>query len=969
MKLIILNIRFFLFLLLFGSYINCGAQENLIDRLLKQPNVKHFSRKDFNSDAQFWSATEDDFGNIYFGNNDGILIYDGTRWNRVNLPNYSSVRSLVKSIDGKIYAGGYNELGIVETDAYGKYSFLSLKDSLKIEDFNFENVWQSNAIGEYLIFRTFKKLFVLHKNKLTQIPASNIFLKGFVTNNTYYVLDSNEGIFELNLTTGNLIKHLDTTQYNNTSIINIRKPKNSNVLELITENGTLITYNLSTKSTINTTLLFDKPVSKIISYTQLNDKNYLLGTLRDGAFKVSFSKTTTSLTPIYNIQDKTVLNFYKTSDNNVWVLLDNGLDLIDYNNPRTLLCDEGSVYDLLQKDDYFYIATNQGIYYAHIASGNTITPESFKLINGLEGQAWSLQTFENTVLAGHDKGLFKITNETAEEIGNLNSFWKVIPIKEKQHTYIACNYSGLYLLEYKNEKWTFGDKIKGFDESTRDILEADNPYTFWICHGYMGVYRVTLNESLDRAIAIEHFTDQNGFKSPFNINVYRWQKEIVFTTNNGIFSYNRPTNTFKPFDKLNNIVDTTLNTRKILEQGNKTWIVQDDELGYFYTNNDNRTIHKDIFLETKGTFNRGMECILPINENYILTGTHTGLYLYEVKKNASLDIPIKITSIAYATKNETANLPLVNDSIVELPNNTSSIHFKFSSPKMPNGTPNFYSYRLKNRDDLWSGWQSMPFKEYSLLPPGAYTFMVKARNTLGIETQPSTYTFYVLPKWYQTKLAMFLYVMLSLLLIYVTIKLVERKIKRENQKTRDQEQKTNKLLQLELKQLKLEKEQRQIQEDKEHLEQDVIKKSKELANYTMLLVNKKNFFTELQTELKELRSYLKTKTSNNKLTEIFHKLHQHRIDEEYLKVFEDNFETIHKDFFKNLKDASPDLSTRETRLAAFIKMGLTNKEIAPLLNISIRGVETARYRLRKKLDLTTEDRLSIFLESLSPTDL
>lgn len=954
------------FCMLFGTVLHGNAQDFLLDRLLKQPNIKHFSRKDFNSDAQFWTATEDNSGNIYFGNNDGILIYDGTRWNKVSLPNYSSVRSLVKSSDGNIYAGGYNELGIVKTDVYGKYSFQSLKNTLKIEDFNFENVWQSNAIGSYLIFRTFKKLFVLYKNKLTQIPANNVFLKGFVANNTYYVVDADEGIFELNLTTGNLIKHLDASQYQNASIISVIKPENENSIQLITENGRLLTYRLYKNAPVTSIQLFEKPVSKIISYIPLSTGNYLLGTLRDGAFKLSFKDGTPTLTPIYNIQDETVLNLYKTTEGNVWVLLDNGLDLIDYNNPKTVLFDEASVYDLLQKGDYFYIATNQGIYYSRILPGKTITPESFKLINGLEGQAWSLQTYENTVLVGHDKGLFKITGETAEEVGHLDSFWKVIPVKKKEHTYIACNYSGLYLLEYKSGQWVFGGKIKGFDESTRDIIEADDPYTFWICHGYKGVYRVTLNVTLDRAIAIEHFTDQNGFKSPFNINVYRWQKEIVFTTNNGIFTYNRPTNTFQPFALLNKVVDTTLNTRKILQSGKKTWVVQDDELGYFYTHADTKTIHKDIFLETKGTFNRGMECILPINENYVLTGTHTGLYLYEIKENDPVNIPVKITSIFYSTKNETINIPLVKDSIIELPNSIRSVHFEFSSPKMPNGTPNFYSYRLKNIDDSWSAWQSLPFKEYSLLPPGSYTFMVKARNTLGIETQPTSYTFTILPKWYQTTPAMFAYILLSIVLVYITIKLVQRKIERENRKTLEQEQKTNKLLQLELKQLKLEKEQQKIQEDKEHLEQDVIKKSKELANYTMLLVNKKNFFTELQSELKELRGSLKTKTSNNKLSEIFHKLHQHRIDEEYLKVFEDNFETIHKDFFKNLKDASPDLTIRETRLAAFIKMGLTNKEIAPLLNISVRGVETARYRLRKKLYLTTEDSLSRFLEGLSP---
>ena len=61
------------------------------------------------------------------------------------------------------------------------------------------------------------------------------------------------------------------------------------------------------------------------------------------------------------------------------------------------------------------------------------------------------------------------------------------------------------------------------------------------------------------------------------------------------------------------------------------------------------------------------------------------------------------------------------------------------------------------------------------------------------------------------------------------------------------------------------------------------------------------------------------------------------------------------------------MSPRDRRLAAFIKMGLTNKEIAPLLNISVRGVETARYRMRQKLNLEHDENLMTFLENLSDT--
>lgn len=969
MKLKIYNWCFLFLMSLIGYSQATNTPHALIEKLYKQPDIRHYNRTDFDSDSQFWTASEDNTGTMYFGNNDGILIYNGVHWNKVLLPNSSSVRSLVKDAHGTMYAGGYNELGIVQQDVYGNYFFESLKETYKLTDFNFENVWQAHSIQEHLIFRTFTKLFVLHNNKLTQIPASNTFLKSFVANGTYYVVDADHGIYEVNLSKNTLTQVLPASAYQNQSIIGMVSTANTKGLHILTENGQLLTYNLQQHKVTTIQQVLPQGTSKLISCVSLNTTTLLLGSLRDGALQLSLTGKP-AVMPVQNLQGETVLNLFQTAQHNVWVLLDNGLDFIDFNNPKTTVFTGASVYDMRYVNNTLYVATNQGVYYSDTGNGQTITPESFQPVQGLDGQAWSLQYYHNTLLVGHDKGLFTITKDKATEIGNNDSFWKVVPIKEKENYYLACHYSGIYVLHYDKGNWKITNKIQGFEESSRDIVEAEDPYTFWICHGYKGVYRITLSSNLERATGIEHFTDSNGFDSPFNINVFKYNNQIVFTTNSGIFKYHKQSNTFVPYQPLNRIVDTTRNTRKILQQDGKTWVVQDDELGYFETSATEPVIHHDIFSETKGTFNRGMECLLPIGNNHVLTGTHTGLYLYEIHEDTNTpNIPITLTGIQYTAGNDKHLIPLAKDSLIELPNNATSVHFEFAAPQMPNSTPNQYSYQLKNIDENWSTWQAMPFKEYNLLPPGTYTFRVRARNTLGIHTNATAFTFTILPKWYQTRLAFILYVVGGILAVYLTVVLVQRKITRENQKAREEEQKTNRLLQLEVNQLKLENHQRKIQEDKEHLEQDVIKKSKELATYTMMLVNKKNFFVELQEELKELRETVKTKNSRNKLTDIFSKLHQHRIDEEYLKVFEENFETIHRDFFKNLKKTGSNLTVRETRLAAFIKTGLTNKEIAPLLNISVRGVETARYRLRKKLNLPTESSLTEFLNGLTPEEV
>ena len=74
-------------------------------------------------------------------------------------------------------------------------------------------------------------------------------------------------------------------------------------------------------------------------------------------------------------------------------------------------------------------------------------------------------------------------------------------------------------------------------------------------------------------------------------------------------------------------------------------------------------------------------------------------------------------------------------------------------------------------------------------------------------------------------------------------------------------------------------------------------------------------------------------------------------------VFKEAFDNADNDFLKKVKQAHPSLTPNDLRLCAYLRLNLSSKEIAPLLNISVRSVEIKRYRLRKKMDLPHEQGL------------
>ncbi len=951
-------------------FFSCSYMQGQIDssflQMIKSSVTETISydKNDFKSDSQFWAMCEDKDGLLIFGNNEGIIVFDGEYWKKILLPNNSSVRSLMVDDNGTIWVGGYNELGVLKKDSYGDYNYVSLVNELHLEDINLENFWQIHSFNGKVVYRSFRELLVIVGKSVTHFKANQAFLYSKEIGDNLIIQDANTGVYLLNKDANRMSLVFTPDSYENGVISAVFKVNDQEVF-LVTKEGNIYLANLITKEIIKKIKLFEKGhIDPINCGIQKNDSTFLLGTLsskiielrKDGSAhrrNISFSK----------VKNTAIHNFYKLKSNNIWVLHNNGVSCLNFNSHYSNLFDNASVYDILIENKTIYLATNEGVYYLN-GFDNSIF--KINLIEDLPGQAWSLNKVDSDIIVGHNGGLFVLDNNKSKPVdNNRTGFWKITPIKDKQNLFLASSYNGLFLLAKEKTNWVLKHKIDGFDESTRDIMAAEEPNMYWICHGYKGVYKVLINSDYTRVESVEHFTTNNGFKSPFNINVVNYNGRIVFTTNNGIYVFDKDSKTFIPDDTLNKILDPTKNTRKLLFTKEKTWFVQDDEAGYFLNDDETKQLVTLPFLNLKGSFNKGLECIKPY-DNYIFFGTNNGMFLYDINNyDGDNSTSTTFSNISYI-KNQVKNFALINsDESVEFPNDLDILRFEFTAPKMAPYTQVMYSYFLEGSDLSWSSWSPLPFKEYTKLPYGDYTFRVKSNSNTGINGDEISYAFTILPMWYQTRLAYLVYVLGIFSIVVFVYRIILKKIEGEKRKTRLETLKDQRLVKLELKQLKLSLEQQKIKEDNTHLEMDLIDKSKELANYTLLLSKRKEAYLELSNDLKQLKEIVKSSESKNKIIQIFKKLNQNKIGDKYLEIFDVNFERVHTNFFKDLKHIDSSFTQRELRLCALIKMNLTNKEISHILNISTRGVETARYRIRKRLNLSSSESLTLYLENLN----
>jgi DNA-binding CsgD family transcriptional regulator len=292
--------------------------------------------------------------------------------------------------------------------------------------------------------------------------------------------------------------------------------------------------------------------------------------------------------------------------------------------------------------------------------------------------------------------------------------------------------------------------------------------------------------------------------------------------------------------------------------------------------------------------------------------------------------------------------------------NENNIRFEFSSP--PNTDPESleYSYRLEGYENRWSEWTKRTEKEFTNLPPGQYRFEVKVRNNLGSESETASFVFELLPPWYRTPLAWIIYLLLAGGLIVWRYRYQQNKFKKQQQVFEEEQKKMQYILELE----KSKAEGALITARSQNLETEIQFKNAELAASAMHLVKKGELITRLKAELNQLMRRVDVPAAQTEVKKMIKQLEDdEQIDQEW-DQFAKHFDKVHSDFVVHLKTKHPDISASEVKLCSFLRMNLSSKEIAQLLNISVRGVEISRYRLRKKLNLSSGDNLFDYLIGL-----
>ena len=931
------------------------------------PYIENYPKAIYASGNQNWSIAKDKNGVMYFGNAEGLLTYDGRYWQKYKMPNNQIVRSVATDENGKIFTGGFGDFGYWSFK-HNKLTYTSLTKLIPKADQLKDEIWKIHIYGNKVIFQSFSTIYIYANGKITVLKNASNFLFSYKIGNRFIVED--KGLYELKGTKLEFIPGSDVIC--KTGVLSILPFKENTLLIGTGKNG-LFLFDGKTFKPFNT------PANSFLSAFQLNngakilDKYYAYGTILNGIIIIDEAGNIIQrINKSSGLQNNTVLSLYSDNEQNLWAGLDNGIDRIELNSPLYFYLDKtgvfGTVYSSVIFKGKIYLGTNQGLFYSEWKDAGQFSDLSFRLIPNSQGQVWELNIIDDQLLCGHNNGTFNVVGDKIEKLTTYSGGWTIKKLNSNPNLLIQGTYTGLLLFN-KNAsgKWQFFKKIANFSVPSR-YVEQDNKGEIWVSHAYKGLYKLKLSSDYSAVVSNKYYDEKSGLPTNYNLNLFNLEDKIVFASEAGFYTYDNLSDRFSKYTVLNKALGSFASSNKIIDAGSKKyWFINHGKTALANFGVSGKiSIDSNRFSVLDGKMVQYYENISRISSSIYLISVDDGFVFYNANQKIQSQANTLLQNVLirrieditdkYSIISENGN----DGSEIEIKNNRNNIRISFALPYYRQAKIKF-QYYLEGYSKDWSDWSYATQKDFTNLSSGKYKFMVRAKINDSSVTEVTTFEFRILRPWYFSNLALLFYALIIIVALIMGKRIYEAKLRRDSQKISDRLQAEQDEI---LKQESEANEKQITRLQTEKLQAELASKNRELANSAMTLVYKNELLQKLSEEILKLKDENGKKLADEQVRRIQKVINDGMNDERDWHLFENSFNEAHESFFKKLKIGHPDLVPNDLKLCAYLRMNMSSKEMSSLLNITLRGVEIRRYRLRKKLNVPHDKNLTEFLMEL-----
>jgi DNA-binding CsgD family transcriptional regulator/ligand-binding sensor domain-containing protein len=923
--------------------------------------IRNFTPVEYRAGIQNIDFAQNRDMSVYVANNLGVLSYNGEEWARKDFRTGKKKRSLAfDEHTNRLYVGMQGEFGYFEQN----WEYVSLVDKVPADHLDFDEVWDVFLLEGKAYFCTFQGIYLYDGEAITVLTAAEGLERSFLVHNTLFTQGQDGSICRIE---GPQLKAA-FPQHSIEGVLAGMIPA---------EGGYLLFYNSGdityTNGLVNVpryeNLIKALRGTYVNHVLQLSDTRLAIATQTAGLFLFDLqSRVVENISTLDGLATNACLRAFQDYYGNLWVGMQNGIALIRMNSPMRLLGEEinlqGSGYEAFETTAGTYYTTSSGIYYLAKDKKECV------FIEGTEGPAYGIQEIAGRLYAGHHTGLFMLEKERGIRVARIDGVWQVKQLRSRPAYAIGGTYFGLYLFKIKDDKTLAPIKpISGFGLSSR-FFEEDMEGKIWVGQYYQGLYQLTLSDDLS-AVEVEKQPEESEHMISEQILLNRLENGLYLATASGLYQLEAEKGSISPAELFSAQIGQQAVYLVAQDQKNNIHVLMENEVGFFrkISAENYQYVPSSLYQLRYHLNNDLLHASVNVKQG-ILFAANEGFVHYtpELEDQLKIEQPLIIREVYSVTEDSAlyAQAPFEGraEKIPEIWVSPSDKVLKISIEAFQFNDLNSmrFRYYLKGFDEAFGEWTDDVSKEYTNLKAGKYEFVAQARNYLGeVYTSPVLHL-EVQPPFYLSFAAKVFYLLCGLLVVFTISRVQKRRYKlkaneidekrklevsREHQKRARIEQEKEK----ELLQLKEEK----VKNELQHV-------NKLLAASTMNLVVKNEFIESIKHELQEVRKNGKQgQETKRALEKIVKEIDTTLKLQEDWEQFEYHFERVHSDFLSRLQHRYPDLSPNEQKLCTLLRLNLNTKEIANLLSISTRGVEVARYRLRKKLNLEKGQNLSKFI--------
>ena len=890
------------------------------------PFVENYNKSNYQGDNQTWNVSQGNDNAMYFANNHYLLRYDGVKWEKNTLPNKTIIRSIL--VDGdKIYSGSYKEFGYW-LRKNGKMIYVSISSDKKVfDDSENEEIWKIFKFNNQIYFQSFNEIFMYDGKKINKMKLPFLISYCFVIDNQLLIASVGSGVYKMHNHKMSKVNGWEILE--NNVIHSIEKHQNRTYI-FTQKNGVYILEN----GVLNS---WKSPLNEILKTAYINaamfvKKNKLIiGTASKGVYIFDLNSNSFKNINRNNVlMNNSILSIGLDKENNLWLGLDNGIAHIEVDSPISIFYDNsgvlGSVYSVATTENGYLMASNHGVF--------KYEDNQFSLVPNTQGQAWNIGKMNDKYLIGYFGGTLVYEKGSFSELNTISGGWNLVK-SNINNTYLQASYSGVWIYNDTNDL-SKKHIINGLFKPIKYVAQ-NRKNEIWAADNYRGLYRILYNDDY-KTISVENISQNSKIANDFGVRIFEFRNEILFLIQNSWYTYNSITNQLVK-NELFNINLKNISDIVAIDENN--FVVLQEGLLYHIYVNENKFVWNSI----QEKYYKGKI----INDN---------LKIFKNRNNYLLNLDDGFISLQL--KNETKQSPTIKIEAFtdgNLVKNNSKI--KYNSELKIGVISGIYGitkpslfYKINDSKDF------ILIKDAAIvlnnLNSGSHKIAIYHFDGSQYN-KVSHYEFVVGQPWYFSFWMILLYIIVLGTILYLYYKWNKMRYTQKLVLQEEELKYQKKILEMEL---KAENELNMQEYEKHILELELQTKSSEVTGKSLSIAKQSEMIENIQ-------GILDSEVDFNKLkSEIKKVIKSNAINKHEWQTFESNLNQIHDQFIINLSKKHPNLTSKDIKLCVYLKMNLSSKEIAPMMNISFRGVELHRYRLRKKLNLTKDENLSKFLLSI-----